>query len=196
MLRGDPSLTQTDTTHHIRARFLTRSFARIRATHTTSNAAHKGNPDEAEPSRGVTRAKKVHTSVTDTAGSPGTGSAGDGARGAATRLPASRVAHLNDGQRQRIRRVTEQCLPRWPTRSAAIAVTPRPIPSSWTLRAGVAGRWIPGTNGRSALNRLNVRSCSDVAFPRSINRACQRFLVRATNHGDRAVRAVEHSVAD
>jgi hypothetical protein len=70
MLRGDPSLTQTDTTHHIRARFLTRSFARIRATHTTSNAAHKGNPDEAEPSRGVTRAKKVHTSVTDTAGSP------------------------------------------------------------------------------------------------------------------------------
>ena len=54
--------TQTDTTHHIRARFLTRSFARIRATYTTSNAAHKGNPDEAEPSRGTTRAKKVHNS--------------------------------------------------------------------------------------------------------------------------------------
>jgi len=35
-----------------------------------------------------------------------------------------------------------------------------------------------------------------VAFPRSIKRTCRRFLVRATNHGDRAVRAVEHSVAN
>ena len=34
-----------------------------------------------------------------------------------------------------------------------------------------------------------------MAFPRSIKRTCRRFLVRATNHGDRAVRAVEHSAS-
>ena len=35
-----------------------------------------------------------------------------------------------------------------------------------------------------------------MAFPQSIKRTCPRFLLRATNHGDRAVRLVEHSLAD
>jgi hypothetical protein len=59
-----------------------------------------------------------------------------------------------------------------------------------------ADGFLPVPTSGSALNWLNVWSCSDVAFPRSIKRTCRRFLVRATNHGDRAVRAVEHSVAD
>ena len=59
-----------------------------------------------------------------------------------------------------------------------------------------ADGFLPVPTSGSALNWLNVRSCSDVAFPRSIKRTCRRFLVRATYHGDRAVRTVEHSVAD
>lgn len=59
-----------------------------------------------------------------------------------------------------------------------------------------ADGFLPVPMGGSALKWLNVRSCSDVAFPRSIKRTCRNFLVRVTNHGDRAGRAVEHSVAD
>ena len=59
------------------------------------------------------------------------------------------------------------------------------------------GRWVsPSTNERLSVELAERPELFGRGVSRSIKRTCRRFLVRATNHGDRAVRAVEHSVAD